>query len=125
LAEASLTLRADPASLVCIEVNRANLADVLTWLPDAMARHPRARAVALVGAESPHGGRLEIFTAALLEAGFVEIATSPRRLRHILDLGRRYQLEAAQYQAAIDAQMSYTQRVWASLPWQADSAPLG
>lgn len=118
LAEAAEVLKTHPTSLLCLEVLEANLAAVLGFLPAALSRHPRARAVAL-GATSAE------ILPVLLEAGFSELSTSPRQMRQLLEIGRRHDAQAAQWRAAREAELPYTNWVWESLPWQAVATPVG
>jgi hypothetical protein len=118
LDDLSTRLNARPASLVLIEVARANVSAMLEWLAITAPRFPAARFAALLDGEFAEK-RLDRQDAldALIEAGICEFAVSPRQIRDILALGRLH-AEIAVSQRANAESPSLQDWAWASLPWQ-------
>jgi hypothetical protein len=114
-------------SLVLIEVTGASLEPVLSWLAAEATTHRALRAAALLsedfvqsarwGREPDRRGCQEVIDS-LFEAGVLEIASSPRHLRHILLMGR--QCAAADASRAAQFSLDESFADWAStqLPWQ-------
>jgi hypothetical protein len=129
LGELATRLDTRPDDMALVEVQRANLFDVLEWLAEVGRLYRRARLIALVDRgvwesleTDPATGRRERqqVVDALRAAGATEVITSPRQLQGILALGRRH---ASLRAAGLDgppAQMSIAEWAWASLPWQAE-----
>ena len=125
LEDAWARLAAQPGGLLWIESSTENLPAVLEGLPAVLERYPSARAMAMCDRLLENSGVDCQVEAALWEAGFVAWTTSPRRLEDVLQIARRHSVLVAQYQAARRRPQSPTDEVWASLPWQAEPAPLG
>jgi hypothetical protein len=128
LAELSASLSERPASVTCIEIQRTNLSDALTWLASAERSVGPAPLVALVSYslqpdpwESGAAGSdsLRDIADVLREAGSAMVVTSPRRLTPLVELGLRQASRRPPHPAADDAEMPLASTVWASLPWQA------
>jgi hypothetical protein len=125
LTELASRLADRTASLVLVEVSRANLGEVLSFLADSTSRHSEARFAALLTSDfSHHATDQEDATAALFEAGACEVANSPRRLQGILALGQR-QVELTAARAAPAANLPLEAAALAQLPWQDDGGPIG
>jgi len=127
LGELTSELVRSPASLVALEVHDRNLSDVLAWLSAAERRFPQARCVALVDRalsadqqRVPPGGQesLRDVCDALREAGAWDVAQSPRRLQPMLELARRHAMATAADVTILAEHVSFTEHVWATLPWQ-------
>jgi hypothetical protein len=127
LGELASELARRPASLVAVEVRDKNLGDVLAWLSAAERQFPWARCVALVdrslSSENPTVGpdsedSLHDVCDTLREAGALEVAESPRRLRPLLELARHHAMATAQHQAIVAENVPFALQVWATLPWQ-------
>ncbi len=96
---------AHAASMVGVEVTRANLASVVPWLARLGQTFPRARAIACA-----HRG-LEPAQWLLREAGAVHVAFSPRDITPLVRLILRH------LDAAPTGQDTVRQRIWQRLPW--------
>lgn len=101
---------AHPASVVGVEVTRANLASVVPWLTRLGPASPRARVVACVDRELISAQWL------LREAGAVHVQLSPREITPLVRLIHRH------LDAAPPNPDTLRQQIWQRLPW-ADSAP--
>jgi hypothetical protein len=101
--------------LALVEVTAANLESVLTWIATANQSATGLTTIALLDLNLPG---LQI-APALREAGAVEIADSPRRLQHVLDLGRRLATNA-HFASTGHLLLDQTFDDWAMslLPWQ-------
>jgi hypothetical protein len=128
LAEITPWLSEQPTSLVCIEVDQANFADVLAWLPAARCDFDHARLIALADYSlqpSPWETHREARVswqdadAALREAGAAMVVQSPRDLGPLENFGRRHAASVSSMQLANDPHVPLTAKMWASLPWQA------
>ena len=126
LAQALLQLAAWPQSLVLIEVNSANLADVLDWLAATTPQFSAARFAALLDSEffaAPAAGSAAGASGGgevrdiLAEAGMSAAAISPRRLRDVLALAEKHALRVAQPATPL-ADQSFEAWAWSLLPWQ-------
>ena len=111
LAECRQVLEESPGSLLVIEATAANVAEVLSFVPMLAELDGQARAI--VVAER----RFEAWQWLLHEAGALCFVTSPRRLKPVAELVRRF--FASQPQAELD----FADRVWSQLPWKAAAAP--
>ena len=116
LGELAAEVATRPASIVAIEVPPGNFAESLDWLAQAARDYPRAGCVVLCDREiqSPS------VAVALREAGALEIASSPRRLRSLVELGLCH-AEAVADRVTLAAgsdTLSLTAPAWASPPWQ-------
>ena len=86
LGELAAEVTTRPASIVAIEVHPGNFAEALDWLTQAGRDYPRAGCVVLCDREI----KSPIVAVALREAGALEVASSPRRLRPLMELGHRH-----------------------------------
>jgi hypothetical protein len=127
LSELSARFDERATSLALVEVHGNNLSDVLTWLADARGRYGQARFVALL--DYPQGterenrrladrARRRDIVAALMEAGAVDVADSPRYLQSVMAIAQRH-LD----RTAADSRFSAVDQPlveWARslLPWQ-------
>ena len=127
LEEASARLSERPDSLTCIEVDRTNFSEALTWITAASRSFGRAQFVALADyALQPKAWESEGYglktwqdTAdALQEAGAAMVAASPRELNSIVDYGRRHAASLITQGIADEAGTPIKEAVWATLPWQ-------
>jgi hypothetical protein len=117
LQELAARLAELPRAMALVEVRRTNLAETLAWLADAGSCYPRARFVVLVESEGfDHQVRRGV-TAALLAAGAVEVADSPRHLPHVLVVGRRHAATQVSPTGPGERQ-SFAEWARALLPWQ-------
>ncbi len=98
-------VEAHTASMVGVEVTRANLKAVVPWLTRLSRAFPRARVVACVDRE------LEPAQWLLREAGAVHVTSSPRETAPLVRLIVRHL--AASPAGAETAR----QRIWQRLPW--------
>jgi hypothetical protein len=121
-------LAARPDALVAIEVDRANFAEVLTWLAAASRQFPRTRFMAMLDRSlcedwetGAGGGRNESRDVehALVEAGALLVVRSPRQCVELVELAHRHAAACAADLAAARDDRSPTEQVWALLPWQA------
>ena len=124
-------LHEEPENFATIEVRESNVGDVLAWLARAAGHFPRARFAALLDRSlsqqqtnraSDAGDNLLDVCDALCEAGSLEIAHSPRHLQAVVELGRRH---VACRHTATPVEADCEARVWASLPWQAETGQVG
>ncbi len=113
LAELDTEIAARPGATVAIEVHRGNFAPVLAWLSRPCIHQQGARLAALVDRSLADDS--ESVVGALLEAGAVAIALSPRRLEEVLAM-ERY---PAQTTGITGSRDPLVDRLWASLPSQA------
>jgi hypothetical protein len=115
-----------PNSVALVEVSRRNIAEVLDWLAAAHGEFPRTRFVALVDTQSFNNqlttesspSDRQLVVDALWEAGAAEIVHSLRRMRHIVEFGRRHFENCAQIAPQDAENQSIADWAWASLPWQ-------
>lgn len=126
LRDLSARLAARPDALVAIEVDRANLAEVLFWLAGAAQRFPCARYVAMIdwplaedrqaGLRSDEAREVE---QALVEAGAMLVERSPRQCSTLVALACRHAaVRSAERVVGAHDDLSPVDEVWASLPWQ-------
>jgi hypothetical protein len=134
LAELTARLEVSPDSFGLLEVGTSNLADVLAWLSQAGCRYPRGRSAALLDASLVHrtsdnnagfmaGPRegwcgIHDVSDALLEAGAVAVADSPRRLQPILSMVQRHYAEVAARTVDTAGNLSITDWAHSLVPWQ-------
>jgi hypothetical protein len=115
LEELSARLAGLEDRLALVEVTSANFEAALNWLAAANRSEIGLVTVALLDRSLPG----DEVASALREAGVMEIADSPRRLHHIIELGRR---AATHAQFASNSRPSSDQTLdeWAMslLPWQ-------
>jgi hypothetical protein len=127
LAELSNRLDEQPALFALVEVHGGNLADVLVWLTDARTRYGRARFVALLDyrratsevacwSADRTGG--QDVADALMEAGAVAFADSPRYLQNVLAMARRHESLAAVDIRPFDGDQPLLEWARSLLPWQ-------
>jgi len=119
-----------PHCLVLVEARRTNITQVLEWLADARQNNRQARFVVLLANDiaistcdsaSLSQKAREVLRYALGEAGAAEVIDSPRRLRGLLELGRRYAaLTPDEPIVHIEGETPSLTALWASLPWQAE-----
>jgi hypothetical protein len=95
-----------PASLIVLELTSAGLERELQWLAALWQEFPRARAVAV----AERG--LESHEWLVRELGCLAFTTSPRELKPIVDLARRY------FAALPRPEMTFEEEVWSRLPWK-------
>lgn len=119
LVEVDDELDSHPLAIAAIEVRRDHFAELLAWLPAARRRHRQFRCVALL--DRAILDESQSVVGVLLEAGVDAYATSPRRLEAVLELGKQHR-QTAGY---LPRDASFADEVWASLPWQAATSPLG
>lgn len=130
LDELTEQLSATPRCLVLVEANRTNITQILDWLADARQNFRRARIVVLLANDiatstrdpaSLNQNARDDVLYALGEAGAVEIIDSPRRLRGLMELGRRYAALASDEPVAqIAGETPSLAALKPSLPWQAE-----
>ncbi len=99
-------LAESPASLIVVELTRANCEGLLRRLARLERDYPLAR-VAVV-AERP----LASWEELIREAGAAWFCTSPRDLRSLAAMARRH------VDAAPAAPRTFMEQVWAALPWE-------
>lgn len=113
MAELDAELAFRPHAFVAVEVHRGNFAQLLAWL--AKARELHAHATFAILLDRTLSRDIDHFVAVLLETGAQAIATSPRRLEPLIALGLRHERIAGFHVE----NASFTDQLWASLPWQA------
>ena len=127
LSELPPELARQPASLIALEVSERNLIAVLAWLSAALRRFPQLRCVALLDRSLSSANQSDRsrdknsqrdIAVALREAGAWEVVESPRRLEPLLQFARRHANVAARHDAFLAENRPFTERVWATLPWQ-------
>ncbi len=106
LAECREVLGLFPASLIVLELTAANLQRALEWLLDVAIEFPQARAVAV----AQRG--LEPYEWLARELGCLDFCTSPRELKPVAGLIRRY------FAALPQPELSFEEEVWSRLPWK-------
>jgi hypothetical protein len=126
LAELSERFDVCPQGYGLVEVHRANLGPVLTWLVDTVRRFPRGCFAALLdasitGKRGPNrhssDDRQEAVNS-LLEAGAVDVADSPRHLQPILALGQRHCDRVAICPGIAVPSPSFAEWAQSLVPWQ-------
>jgi hypothetical protein len=127
LGELSQRLDEQPTSLALVEVNEGNLANVLAWLTDAQGTYPHARFVALLdNLLSAHeeswpvaqAGKGHDVISALLEAGAVDVADSPRHLHSFLAIAERHRALVATNKGPSAENLPLLEWARTLLPWQ-------
>ena len=127
LGELAARLGEQPTSLALIEVHEGNLANVLAWLTDAQGTYPHARFVALL--DHPladhdeawpvvHPDKRHDVVGALLEAGAVDVADSPRHLHSFLAIAERHRVLVATNKAPSTENLPLLEWARSQLPWQ-------
>jgi hypothetical protein len=127
LEELAERLETRPLSLALLEVHLSTLGKLLSCLADHSRRFPRVRFVALLDdalgiaasreIKQPSGSSQDV-VAALLEAGAVDFAHSPRRLQHVFALAERHAAIAADANRQPNPAQSIADWAWSQLPWQ-------
>ena len=110
LAECRQVLLESPGSLLVIEATAANVAEVLSFMPMLAELDDRARAVVVAQRQ------LQAWQWLLHEAGALCFVTSPRRLKPVAELTRRF------FASQPHAELSFAERVWSQLPWKSAAA---
>jgi hypothetical protein len=127
LSELAARLGEKPASLALVEVHEGNLANVLAWLTEAQHTYPHARSIALFDNLPPahddswpvaHAGKRDDVVSALLEAGAVDVADSPRHLHSFLAIAERHRALVATNKAAYAENLPLLEWARSLLPWQ-------
>ena len=106
LGECRDELADSPASLLALELSETNLPHILDQLEHVAARYPVARVVVL------SARTMENYEWLLREMGAQHVASSPRQLAPVARLARRHLAEAPA------AELTLSQQIMASLPWQ-------
>lgn len=94
-----------PGSFLVLELTPKNAAWLLDALVDLQRAWPRVRAAVVAGRS------LGAWQWLMREAGAVHFLTSPRQLAPLVDLACRH------LAAAPVPQQTFSERIWASLPW--------
>jgi hypothetical protein len=118
LPELSARVAERPGALALVEVHRINIAETLSWLAEAGLTYPGARFVALVDRHQSDGTAQSDMAGALLAAGAVGVADSPRRLQHVLSVGRRHFASQGRMPDGVSENQSLAEWAWGLLPWQ-------
>ncbi len=117
LAELMADLREPGNGLGLVEVDRANLAEVLELLGDRR-HHFSCRLVALLDQTMAEtAGKAQIIDA-LWQAGAAEVVESPRRLLGLLQLHNRLADEDGKVFSRPAVGQSLADWAWSKLPWQ-------
>lgn len=114
-AELEAAVREHTPSLVLVEVCPGTAVTALGLLAKFATSYTRCIALLEFG-DQPIANR-ELTTDALLEAGALEVITSSRQLRAILQIGRLV-ATAGHKRGDGDSGESIAERAWAALPWQ-------
>jgi hypothetical protein len=123
--ELAAQLAKRPCDIVCLEVRRTRLAETLAWLAENVPVYPKARFVALIDGNYVEAGAAADVSAALLAAGAIAVADSPRRLQCLLGVGQRHEAAQAIESQRLSENQTFAERAWSRLPWQATSRQVG
>ena len=127
LGELAARLGEKPTSLALVEVHEGNLANVLAWLTEAQGIYPHARFIALLDNLLPahdeswpvtQAGKRHDVVSALLEAGAVDVADSPRHLHSFLAIAERHRAIVATNTAPSAENLPLLEWARSLLPWQ-------
>jgi hypothetical protein len=118
LVELAQQLEIRPDSFAMVETHEANLANVLAWVAAASRRYPDGRFAALVDTSLASQQTRQDVVDALVEAGAVEVAVSPRRLQNILAVAERHSADVAERIQPAAGDLSLVEWAWSRLPWQ-------
>ncbi len=126
-------LAAKPDSLALVELHPGNISQVLSWSVKLATLHRQARFIGLVdrSLQSPddrygtssstqHSRLVEV----LLEAGAVEIVSSPRQLPRILSTAFKHAEIWETRRRTTGLHQTITDWAWSLLPWQTDERPI-
>jgi hypothetical protein len=113
--EKRLDTQANEVALV--EIDRANLAEMLSWLATASRSRPGTRWAALIDIEDISPDAREQLADVLREAGANEVADTPRQVQRVLTLGRPTATQSTLPNSR-PADLSQMAWAWESLPWQ-------
>jgi hypothetical protein len=119
LHELKHSLANNPASIALIEVRHANVGDTLMWLDENITIYSRACFVALFDGEGMIDYDSGVVSDALLAAGAVTIAESPRQLQRIVRLGERHAAIQRSAPPWVGEKPSFSDWARSLLPWQA------
>jgi hypothetical protein len=116
LAELSERIEETTNFVALVEVTRANLDAVLSWL----ATNSHGNNGAIIAAVD-HDLSISAVSAALREAGAIDVFNSPRRLQSAIRLGGLAHAEATHHSRSSKPQVGQSLEAWARslLPWQA------
>lgn len=127
LAELTEKLDQRPHDMALVEVRRENAMEVLLWLAKARREYWQARFIAVVdrgiwqstdASTATWRRARQPLIDALLEAGAVDVVTSPRHLDAVLAIGQRHAALDTERLHGQAARMSVADWISASLPWQ-------
>jgi len=110
------------AGIALIEIRQSTAADVLSWLPDMISRHPKTRFISLLNRHDtsrPHENGPSLFPAefveVLRECGVVDTIESLRHLGRVIEMARLSSTSPAHFDSG---PQSLEQWACNCLPWQ-------